>query len=154
MSSVEIMEELNRVTTLEDVEQTTKEPEPVTTRPRNRESYQSIMNAFLVSGYEHVHGTPDEQKQNKDKGKGKAPTPPDSPSTTEPLHLGFPFREKTDHDDDLPDDIYKRPYLAAQVHAMDGDPRVIGTNGINQPLYDEAKLIAQPMEDIDEDMEN
>jgi len=125
---------------------------PLQIRPRQRELYQSIMSQLLVAGYEHVHGTPEDQE--RDKGKGKASTPPASPINTEPLHLGFPFRKKTDHDDNLSSDEYERPYLAAQVHASDGDPRVIGTNGINQPLYDEAKLTVQPVEDVDDDMEN
>jgi len=130
----------------------TKEQSPLPTQPRQRKSYQSIMNQLLMAGYEHVHGTPKEQE--RDKGKGKAPTPSASPTSTEPLHPGFPFREKTDNNNNLPPNDYERPYLAAQVHALDGDPRVIETNGINQPLYDEAKLTTQPTEDVDDDMEN
>ncbi len=127
-----------------------EEPTPQPTRPRQRESYQSIMNALLVSGYEHIHGTPEEQE----KAKGKTPTPPDSPTTTKSTHPGFPFRKKTDLNDNLPKEAYERPYLAAKVHATNGDPRVIGTDGINQLLYDEAELTAQPMKEVDKDMEN
>lgn len=45
-----------------------------------------------------------------------------SPTTTEPLHPGYPFREHTDKDHDLPQKDYPRPYLAAEVNPTIGDP--------------------------------
>jgi len=92
--------------------------------------------------------------ESQEKGKGKATEPPESPPTTDPLHPGYPFHEKTDHDEDLPQINYEHPYLAAQTHGTNGDPRVIGTNGIGQPLYNEGALEAQPVNKVDDDVES
>jgi hypothetical protein len=47
-----------------------------------------------------------------------------SPTHTEDLHPGYPYRENLKENDDLPERAYPRPYLAAQTDRITGDPRV------------------------------
>jgi hypothetical protein len=39
-----------------------------------------------------------------------------SPTNTEDLHPGYPYQENINNNDDLPQNHYPRPYLAAQVN--------------------------------------
>jgi hypothetical protein len=43
---------------------------------------------------------------------------------TEYIHSGYPYRENIGDNDDLPKPYYSRPYLAAQVDYVTGDPRI------------------------------
>lgn len=76
-----------------------------------------------------------------------------SPTTTEPLHPGYPFREHIDRDNDLPNQHYPRPYLAIEVNPTTGDPRIIGKEHMTSPQYDEGPLVAQPIDHTEEDFE-
>ena len=77
-----------------------------------------------------------------------------SPTNTEPLHPGYPFREYTNNDDDLPEQHYPRPYLASKVNLTTGDPCVIGKEHITSTWYDKGPLEAQPMTTIEDDFED
>ena len=66
-----------------------------------------------------------------------------SPTPTDNLHLGYPYREYIGNEADLPDDVTPHSYLSAQVNRCSGEPRVLGTAGKNEPVYDEAPLVAQ-----------
>jgi hypothetical protein len=47
-----------------------------------------------------------------------------SPTRTENIHPGYPYRENIGDNDDLPKLHYSRPYLAAQADYVTGDPRI------------------------------
>jgi hypothetical protein len=77
-----------------------------------------------------------------------------SPPSTTDLHPGYPYREHTNEDTDLPKVPYPRPYLAAQTNSVTGEPRILGRASQEEDArYDEGPLEAQPVEDVDEDME-
>jgi hypothetical protein len=67
-----------------------------------------------------------------------------SPALTEDLHPGYPYRENINNNEDLPQDGYPCPYLAAQVNHSNGDPRVLEKAEKGAPIYDEGPLVAQP----------
>lgn len=74
--------------------------------------------------------------------------PETSPTPTESNHPGYPYREHTDTDTDLAASMtQKRPYLAAATNKADGEPRLLGTTGVDQPIYNEGPLMAQPVTD-------
>ena len=74
--------------------------------------------------------------------------PAASPTLTESNHPGYPYREHTNMDTDLSATMtQKRPYLAAATNKTDGEPRLLGTTGVNKPVYDEGPLTAQPITD-------
>ena len=45
---------------------------------------------------------------------------------------------------DLPEEIFPHPYLSTQVNRVTGEPRILGTADKNEPVYNEAPLVAQP----------
>jgi len=75
-----------------------------------------------------------------------------SPPSTADLHPGYPYREQTDHDDDIPNRRYVCPYIAAKVDPITGEPRVLGRADKEAPTYDEGPLHATEVSDND-DME-
>ena len=75
-----------------------------------------------------------------------------SPPSTADLHPGYPYREQTDHDDDIPNRHYVRPYIAAKVDPITREPRVLGRADKEAPTYDEGPLHATEVSDND-DME-
>lgn len=84
-----------------------------------------------------------------------SPTNSEAPSvtTTENLHPGWPYIAHTDLDYDLSQQDYERPYLVAIMNPINGDPRVISRADREGAPYDEGELIAQPVDNIDEDIE-
>ena len=76
-----------------------------------------------------------------------------SPPSTTDLHPGYPFREQTDQDDDLPDRRYPRPYLAAKVDPITGEPRIHGRADKESPTYDEGPLHATEVQEVEDNME-
>jgi len=76
-----------------------------------------------------------------------------SPPSTTDLHPGYPFREQTTHDDDLPGQHYPRPYIAARVNPVTGEPRIFGRADKESPTYDEGPLHATKESDVADDME-
>jgi hypothetical protein len=64
------------------------------------------------------------------------------PTNTEDLHPGYPYRENINNNDDLPQDHYPHPYLAAQVNRSNGDPRILGRAEKGAATYDEGPLTA------------
>jgi hypothetical protein len=77
-----------------------------------------------------------------------------SPALTENIHLGYPYRENIGDNDNLPRPHYSRPYLAAQVDYVSGEPRVRGKDEKNDIPYDEGPLTAQPMEVVYDNIED
>jgi hypothetical protein len=77
-----------------------------------------------------------------------------SPALTENLHPGYPYRENTGDNDDLPKPHYSRPYLAAQVDYVTGDPRIRGKNEKGDIPYDEGPLTVTPFDTVAEDIED
>jgi hypothetical protein len=77
-----------------------------------------------------------------------------SPTATEDIHPRYPYRENIDNNDDLPQEHYPRPYLAAQVNRSNGDPRILGKVEKGAATYDKGPLEAQPMVVIENDIEN
>jgi hypothetical protein len=84
--------------------------------------------------------------------------PPQSNQTslalTENLHPGYPYRENIGDNDDLPKTHYSRPYLAAQVDYVTGDPRIRGKDEKGDIPYDEGPLTVTPYDTIAEDIED
>ena len=76
-----------------------------------------------------------------------------SPPSTTDLHPGYPYREQTDHDDDLPNRHYIRPYVAAKVDPITGEPRILGRADKESPTYDKGPLHSTEVPDVDDDME-
>jgi hypothetical protein len=77
-----------------------------------------------------------------------------SPALTDILHPGYPYRENIGDNNDLPKPHYSRPYLAAQVDYVTGDPRVRGKDEKGDIPYDEGPLTATPFDTIPEDIED
>jgi hypothetical protein len=77
-----------------------------------------------------------------------------SPALTENLHPGYPYRENIGDNDDLPKPHYSRPYLAAQVDYVTGDPRIRGKDEKGDIPYDEGPLTATPFDTVAEDIED
>jgi hypothetical protein len=77
-----------------------------------------------------------------------------SPTNTEDLHPGYPYRENINNNDDLPQDHYPHPYLAAQVNRSNGDPRILGRMEKGVATYDEGPLMAQLMAVVEGDIED
>ena len=76
-----------------------------------------------------------------------------SPPSTTDLHPGYPFREQTTHDGDLPGQHYPRPYVAARVNPVTGEPRIFGRADKESPTYDEGPLYATKESHVADDME-
>jgi hypothetical protein len=77
-----------------------------------------------------------------------------SPALMEDIHPGYPYRENLGENDDLPERTYPRPYLAAQMDRITGDPRIQGKKEKGSIPYDEGTLTAQPMEVVYDDIED
>jgi hypothetical protein len=77
-----------------------------------------------------------------------------SPARTEDLHPGYPYRENIRDNDDLPKPHYTRPYLAAQVDYVTGDPRIRGKDEKGNIPYDEGPLTVTPFDTVPEDIED
>jgi hypothetical protein len=77
-----------------------------------------------------------------------------SPALTENLHPGYPYRENIGDNDDLPKPHYSRPYLAAQVDYVTGDPRIRGKDEKGDIPYDEGPLTVTPFNTVAEDIED
>jgi hypothetical protein len=77
-----------------------------------------------------------------------------SPANTEDIHPGYPYRENINNNNDLLQDHYPHPYLAAQVNRSDGDPRILGKEERGAPTYDEGLLVAQSMAVVRDDLED
>jgi len=73
--------------------------------------------------------------------------PSTSPTPTEPNHPGYPYKEHTHMDTDLDEAMTRRPYLATATNKANGEPRLLGTTGVDQPVYDEGSLTVQPVLD-------
>ena len=76
-----------------------------------------------------------------------------SPPSTTDLHPGYPFKEQTDQDNDLPNERYPCPYLAAKVNPITGEPRIHGRADKESPTYDEGPLHATEVSEVDDNME-
>jgi hypothetical protein len=77
-----------------------------------------------------------------------------SPALAENLHLGYPYRENIGDNDDLPKPHYSRPYLAAQVDYVTGDPRIRGKDEKGDIPYDKGPLTVTPFDTVPEDIED
>jgi hypothetical protein len=77
-----------------------------------------------------------------------------SPTNMEDLHPRYPYRENIINNNDLPQDHYPRPYLAAQVNRSNGDPRILGRTEKGVATYNEGPLMAQPMDVVEDDIED
>jgi hypothetical protein len=77
-----------------------------------------------------------------------------SPTRTEDMHPGYPYRENIGDNDDLPKLHYSRPYLAAQVDYITGDPRIRGKDERGNIPYDEGPLTVTPWDTVPEDIED
>jgi hypothetical protein len=77
-----------------------------------------------------------------------------SPTNMEDLHPRYPYRENIDNNDDLPQEHYPCPYLAAQVNQSNKDPRILGRAEKGAATYDEGPLVAQPMEVVEDNIED
>ena len=73
--------------------------------------------------------------------------------TTDNLHPGWPYIAHTNLDYDLPQQDYERPYLAAIMNPINGDPRIISKADKEGAPYNEGELVAQPVENVEEDIE-
>ena len=76
-----------------------------------------------------------------------------SPPSTTDLHPGYSFREQTDQDDNLPNKQYPRPYLAAKVNPIMGEPRIHGRADKESPTYDEGPLHVTEVQEVEDNME-
>jgi hypothetical protein len=77
-----------------------------------------------------------------------------SPTRTEDLHPGYPYRENIRDNEDLPKLHYSRPYLTAQVDYVTGDPRIRGKDEKGNIPYDEGPLTVTPWDTVPEDIED
>jgi hypothetical protein len=77
-----------------------------------------------------------------------------SPTRTENIHPGYPYRENIGDNDDLPKLHYSHPYLAAQVDYVTGDPRIRGKDEKGNIPYDEGTLTVNPFDTVPEDIED
>jgi hypothetical protein len=77
-----------------------------------------------------------------------------SPALTEDLHPGYPYRENIGDNNNLPKPHYSRPYLAAQVDYVTGDPRIRGKDEKGDIPYDEGPLTVTPFDTVPEDIED
>jgi hypothetical protein len=77
-----------------------------------------------------------------------------SPTRTENIHPGYPYRENIGDNEDLPKPHYSRPYLTAQTNYITRDPRVRGKDKKGDIPYDEGPLTVTPWDTIPEDIED
>jgi hypothetical protein len=77
-----------------------------------------------------------------------------SPTGTEDIHPGYPYRENIGDNEDLPKPHYSRPYLAAQVDYVTGDPRIWGKDEKGDIPYDEGPLTVTAWDTVPKDIED
>jgi hypothetical protein len=77
-----------------------------------------------------------------------------SPTQTKDIHPGYPYRENIGDNEDLPKPHYSRPYLAAQVDYVTGDPRIRGKDKKGDIPYDEGPLTVTTWDTVPEDIED
>jgi hypothetical protein len=77
-----------------------------------------------------------------------------SPTQTEDIHPGYPYRENIGDNDDLLKPHYSCPYLAAQVDYVTRDPRIRGKDEKGDIPYDEGALTVTPFNTIPKDIED
>jgi hypothetical protein len=77
-----------------------------------------------------------------------------SPTRTENIHPGYPYRENIGDNKDLPKPHYSCPYLAAQADYVTGDPRIRGKDEKGDIPYDEGPLTVTPWDTVPEDIED
>lgn len=77
-----------------------------------------------------------------------------SPTTTDDLHSGHPYKEHTDFNTNLSNQHYEQPYLTAMISPIDGDPCLISKANWEGPPYDEGRLTTLPVNDVLEDIED
>ena len=103
----------------------------------NSELAQDLLQAVLLAEHARNHPSPPQTEG------GQTLNP--SPTPTEDNMPDYPYRPFLgDEEDDIPTDVRTRPYLAAQTNRTNGDPRLVGTEGANAPVYDEGPLNALP----------
>jgi hypothetical protein len=69
------------------------------------------------------------------------------------LHPGYPWREITVSDTDLPITSQDRPYRAAKTNPITGDPRLLTRVDCEGAVYDNGPLMALPRMDINDEIE-
>jgi hypothetical protein len=77
-----------------------------------------------------------------------------SPTRTEGIHPGYPYRENIGDNKDLPKPYYSHPYLVAQVDYITGDPRIRGKDEKGDIPYDEGPLTVTPWDTVPEDIKD
>jgi hypothetical protein len=77
-----------------------------------------------------------------------------SPTQTEDIHPGYPYRENIGDNEDLPKPHYSHPYLTAQVDYVTGDPRIRGKDEKGDIPYDEGPLTVTAWDTVPEDIED
>jgi hypothetical protein len=77
-----------------------------------------------------------------------------SPTRTEDIHPGYPYRENIGDNEDLLKPYYSRPYLAAQVDYITGDPRIRGKDEKGDIPYNEGPLTVTLWNTVPEDIED
>ena len=94
---------------------------------------QNLLRSILIAEHERLHTTPPDIPHH------------DRTRSTDPP---YPYQKNRGEDDeaDINPCDYERQYLGAQVNKINGDPRVIGTNDADGPVYDEGPLNARPHE--------
>ena len=102
----------------------------------NSELGRDLLRGVLLAEHARIHASPPESE-------GQTLNP--SPTPTEDDTPNYPYRPFLgDKEDDIPTDVHARPYLAALTNRANGDPRLLGTEGANAPIYDEGPLNALP----------
>ena len=103
----------------------------------NSELGQYLLQMVFLAEHARNHLSPPESEEQQ--------TLNASPTPTEDDTLGYPYQLFLgDEEDDIPTDIRTRPYLAVQTNQTNGDPRLLGTESTNAPVYDEGPLNALP----------
>ena len=130
-------------TTVEDVIDISQEEEPFALTEgnpplmSNSELAQDLLRTVLLA--EHTRNNPSPLQTEEGQTLNPSPTPTEDDT---PDYLYRPFLG--DEEDDIPTDVRTRPYLAALTNRANGDPRLLGTEGRNAPIYDEGPLNALP----------
>jgi hypothetical protein len=102
----------------------------------NSELGRDLLQGVLLAEHACIHASPPESE-------GQTLNP--SPTPTKDDTPDYPYRPFLgEEEDDIPTDVRTRPYLAALTNQANGDPRLLGTEGANTPIYDEGPLNALP----------
>ena len=107
----------------------------------NSELGRDLLRGVLLAEHARIHASPPESETQ---------TLNPSPTPTEDDTPDYPYRPFLgDEEDNIPNNVRTRPYLAALTNRANGDPRLLGTEGANAPIYDEGPLNALPRPWID-----